>query len=241
MVRSGSNRSKSEGKASPSRERERRRRSRSRSRDHRRRSTSRRSRRSRRRSRSRGRSPLRHEKSSYDNMEIPETKPLSEWSLTFEERPAARRETERLDRHSGAKRETKPAWMTKGVGVGEKMFGEPVGIIKPGDDKPKQEAPAHDPMGDVYRSALAGDLSPARRSRRRSRRSRSRSRSRRRRSRSHRRRSTSRRRRSASHRRRSPSRRRSVSNKRSRSRSGSRQRQRSASPSPEKPKDMITL
>eukprot|EP00397_Hematodinium_sp_SG-2012_P055631 GEMP01068033.1.p1 GENE.GEMP01068033.1~~GEMP01068033.1.p1 ORF type:complete len:150 (+),score=35.35 GEMP01068033.1:66-515(+) len=113
-----------------------------------------------------GSPPLRHEKSSYDNMEIPDTKPLGEWNLQFEERqPTHRPDQGGLERHGGAKRETKPAWMTKGVGVGQKMFGEPTGMIKPGDNAPAQPPPAFDPMGEVYRSAMAKTKSSEPRSR----------------------------------------------------------------------------
>lgn len=38
-----------------------------------------------------------------------------------------------LARHRGAQRDTKPAWMTKGVGIGTEMFGESTGeLLKPG-------------------------------------------------------------------------------------------------------------
>mmetsp|Transcript_113757 Transcript_113757/g.178998 ORF Transcript_113757/g.178998 Transcript_113757/m.178998 type:complete len:242 (+) Transcript_113757:49-774(+) len=38
-----------------------------------------------------------------------------------------------LERHQGAERDTRPAWMTKGVGINQNMFGETKGdMIKPG-------------------------------------------------------------------------------------------------------------
>jgi len=79
------------------------------------------------------------------------------WNLKYDEGTSR----QRLGRHEGAKRNTQPAWMTKGMGIGTQMFGEPKGIIKPGD-KPGESAasPAcqqakddYDPMGDVFRAA----------------------------------------------------------------------------------------
>merc|ERR1719424_1925572 len=42
-------------------------------------------------------------------------------------------ERERLERHRGAQRDTRPAWMTKGCGVNKDFFGETKGdLVKPG-------------------------------------------------------------------------------------------------------------
>jgi len=121
--------------------------------------------RDRRRSRSpRRRSFGRHDSRSrggngqYSN-NAPEEK--KEWNLKFAE---TREDGPNLDRHRDATRSTKPAWMTKGVGVGEDMFGKPKGIIKPGDnpDGPAEAAPKfpdYDPMGDVFRDNVK-DLAP---------------------------------------------------------------------------------
>jgi len=75
------------------------------------------------------------------------------YNLKFEEQ----KEPARLARHEGAQRNNKPAWMTKGLGVGEEMFGKPKGIIKPGDEpgvekKAVDLQPGYDPMGDVFRT-----------------------------------------------------------------------------------------
>jgi len=109
--------------------------------------------RSQRRSRSRGNRRSRSRSRRRRSRSKP--KKLNDWNLTFEERDT--RESDKLTRHSGAKRDNKPAWMTKGVGVGEQMFGQPVGIIKPGDDIPIEPIvdDGTDPMGDVYREGLA--------------------------------------------------------------------------------------
>eukprot|EP00928_Gymnodinium_smaydae_P086708 TRINITY_DN71153_c0_g1_i1.p1 TRINITY_DN71153_c0_g1~~TRINITY_DN71153_c0_g1_i1.p1 ORF type:complete len:345 (+),score=112.43 TRINITY_DN71153_c0_g1_i1:59-1093(+) len=54
-----------------------------------------------------------------------------DWNLTFVEASG-----ERLERHAGAQRDARPAWMTKGVGIGIAMFGERgIGdeeLLKPG-------------------------------------------------------------------------------------------------------------
>lgn len=77
-----------------------------------------------------------------------------EWDLKYE----SRADDSKLDRHRDARRSMKPAWMTKGVGCGQDMFGTPTGIIKPGDDLLKDIKPRDpnepDPMGDVYRSVV---------------------------------------------------------------------------------------
>jgi hypothetical protein len=93
--------------------------------------------------RTRSRSPVRDDAKAKD------------WELKYEE---TRQTGSRLDRHEGARRNTKPAWMTKGLGVGQDMFGAPQGIIKPGDTPEKQPRSAkdlaYDPMGDVFRSVV---------------------------------------------------------------------------------------
>jgi len=78
------------------------------------------------------------------------------WELKYEETTSR----EGLERHAGAKRSTQPAWMTKGMGIGKEMFGEPVGLLKPGEKPMSAASPAvqqpkddYDPMGDVYRDA----------------------------------------------------------------------------------------
>jgi len=129
--------------------------------------------------RRRSRSPPRWESSttyrsgnsydSYDNgsysnknygndIPAPETKPLDQWKLKYTE---PEKVPEGLERHRDARRNLKPAWMTKGMGFGEDMFGKPKGIIKPGDvvndtqgEKPKPKFEDHDPMGDVFRKAM---------------------------------------------------------------------------------------
>jgi len=79
-----------------------------------------------------------------------------EWDLKFEDRDS--RKDPKLDRHREAKRDMKPAWMTKGVGCGNNMFGTPTGIIKPGDDQKVEAKPRDpnepDPMGDVYHNVI---------------------------------------------------------------------------------------
>merc|ERR1712083_146473 len=43
---------------------------------------------------------------------------------------------EPLERHRGAVRDTRPAWMTRGVGINKEMFGETTGdMVKPGITK----------------------------------------------------------------------------------------------------------
>lgn len=67
--------------------------------------------------------------------------------------------TTRLARHKGADRDTRPAWMTKGLGVGVEMFGEATGdLVKPGLTKQDVEAlekrgagEGADPFGDVFK------------------------------------------------------------------------------------------
>jgi len=72
---------------------------------------------------------------------------------------------EGLARHRGAQRDTKPAWMTKGLGIGTTMFGEATGeLLKPGLTKSRLEeierqAPdkvEHDPFGQVFCESSAG-------------------------------------------------------------------------------------
>lgn len=100
-------------------------------------------------------------------MVIPETKPLDQWNLNFTDPTPKEGEKPELSRHEGAKRCTKPAWMTKGMGVGKEMFGEPTGMMKPGDNKKPDAAkddgkPEYDPMGDVYRSVVKDAKIPSR-------------------------------------------------------------------------------
>eukprot|EP00929_Paragymnodinium_shiwhaense_P107381 TRINITY_DN73472_c0_g1_i1.p1 TRINITY_DN73472_c0_g1~~TRINITY_DN73472_c0_g1_i1.p1 ORF type:complete len:311 (-),score=74.76 TRINITY_DN73472_c0_g1_i1:78-1010(-) len=81
-----------------------------------------------------------------------------QWKLNFVDSTGPR-----LDRHEGAQRDAKPAWMTKGLGVGTKMFGE-VGsgkdeLLKPGmtrgalealEKKALTAATAPDPFAEVF-------------------------------------------------------------------------------------------
>lgn len=97
-----------------------------------------------------------YESNNRDRSRSPGNK-AERWNLKYDESTSR----QRLGRHEGAQRNTQPAWMTKGMGIGTQMFGEPKGIIKPGD-KPGESAasPAcqqpkddYDPMGDVFRAA----------------------------------------------------------------------------------------
>mmetsp|Transcript_76642 Transcript_76642/g.224979 ORF Transcript_76642/g.224979 Transcript_76642/m.224979 type:complete len:149 (-) Transcript_76642:178-624(-) len=64
----------------------------------------------------------------------------------------------RLQRHQGAERDTRPAWMTRGCGVNEEFFGETRGdLVKPGmtqadlerlEKKVRSDSP--DPLGDFF-------------------------------------------------------------------------------------------
>lgn len=64
-----------------------------------------------------------------------------------------------LERHEGAQRDNRPAWMTKGLGVGTEMFGEATGeLVKPGMTRTDVEAmearglrDGPDPFGDVFK------------------------------------------------------------------------------------------
>eukprot|EP00929_Paragymnodinium_shiwhaense_P003681 TRINITY_DN104298_c0_g1_i1.p1 TRINITY_DN104298_c0_g1~~TRINITY_DN104298_c0_g1_i1.p1 ORF type:complete len:513 (+),score=169.18 TRINITY_DN104298_c0_g1_i1:111-1649(+) len=68
-----------------------------------------------------------------------------------------------LARHEGAQRDTRPAWMTKGLGVGTAMLGEATGdLVKPGMTRQQLEAiearkgqpfDGPDPFGDVFKEA----------------------------------------------------------------------------------------
>lgn len=63
-----------------------------------------------------------------------------------------------LERHRGAVRDTKPAWMTKGLGVNTDMFGECSGeLMKPGmtktdlEEMEKRGNGGPDPFGEIFR------------------------------------------------------------------------------------------
>lgn len=64
-----------------------------------------------------------------------------------------------MDRHKGATRDTKPAWMSKGLGINTQMFGESTGeLMKPGLTKTdleelekKRDMPDRpDPFGEIF-------------------------------------------------------------------------------------------
>lgn len=67
-----------------------------------------------------------------------------------------------LDRHEGAQRDNRPAWMTKGLGVNEEIFGETTGdLVKPGmtradleaiEAKIGQRSDSPDPFADFFDS-----------------------------------------------------------------------------------------
>lgn len=69
-----------------------------------------------------------------------------------------REERKPLDRYAGAERDTRPAWMTQGVGINQQVFGETRGdLVKPGmtqadldrlESKVRSRSP--DPMGDFF-------------------------------------------------------------------------------------------
>jgi len=69
-----------------------------------------------------------------------------------------------LARHRGAQRDTRPAWMTKGLGIGTQMLGEATGeLVKPGLTKTELEqiearGPSHepDPFADVFSESSGG-------------------------------------------------------------------------------------
>lgn len=71
----------------------------------------------------------------------------------------------RLERHRGAVRDTRPAWMTKGVGIGTKMLGEATGeLLKPGLTRQALETLekegvrdlGKDPFGMIFRESAGG-------------------------------------------------------------------------------------
>jgi len=76
--------------------------------------------------------------------------------------PPAGSERGGLDRHKGAVRDNRPAWMTKGCGVGVEMFGEHKGdLVKPGltqamvddiESRKGQPVEGPDPFGDFFAS-----------------------------------------------------------------------------------------
>lgn len=79
------------------------------------------------------------------------------WNLTYVEQTG-----ERLERHTGAARDSRPAWMTKGLGVGAEMFGKQgTGkdeLLKPGltrgDLEELERRPndlSSDPFAEVFR------------------------------------------------------------------------------------------
>jgi len=71
-----------------------------------------------------------------------------------------------LDRHKDAVRDTKPAWMTKGFGVGVAMLGEATGeLVKPGMTKTdlermesdsKTKPVSSDPFADFFAETSGG-------------------------------------------------------------------------------------
>jgi len=70
-----------------------------------------------------------------------------------------------LTRHRGALRDTRPAWMTKGLGVGTEMFGEATGeLLKPGLTRTDLEELertgckdlGYDPFGQVFCESSGG-------------------------------------------------------------------------------------
>jgi len=75
------------------------------------------------------------------------------------------RERAPLERHSGAERDTRPAWMTKGVGINTEIFGETKGdLVKPGltkadveriEERLKQRGDSPDPLADFMNSSPA--------------------------------------------------------------------------------------
>lgn len=85
----------------------------------------------------------------------------------------ATQERKPLERHEGAQRDTRPAWMTKGVGVNTSMFGETKGdMLKPGMTKEMLEkleqtvrSNSPDPMSDFLKSANTSASPPRTRSR----------------------------------------------------------------------------
>jgi len=79
------------------------------------------------------------------------------WAPTTMENSQTR---EPLERHRGAERDTRPAWMTKGVGVNQEVFGDTKGdLVKPGMTKADLEkleqavrSDSPDPMRDFLSS-----------------------------------------------------------------------------------------
>jgi len=70
-----------------------------------------------------------------------------------------------LERHRGAQRDTKPAWMTSGVGIGTAILGESKGdLVKPGMTKSDLERIEKrvitdddpDPFRDVFNERTSG-------------------------------------------------------------------------------------
>jgi len=82
--------------------------------------------------------------------------------------PEAEQDAKAPDRE-GANRDTRPAWMTKGIGVGTKMLGEATGdLVKPGMTKAQFEelqkagvSDGPDPFGDVFREKKPVASEPA--------------------------------------------------------------------------------
>jgi len=70
-----------------------------------------------------------------------------------------------LERHQGAQRDNRPAWMTKGVGVGKEMFGEGSGdLLKPGltrEDLLAAEKRTLDDSGDPFAEVYKERPTPA--------------------------------------------------------------------------------
>merc|ERR1719161_2730206 len=83
---------------------------------------------SERRSRSRSRSPPRPSSGARPS---PRPSPSASEKLRQDAVPG-----ERLERHKDAQRDSRPAWMTRGVGVNKEFFGETKGdLVKPGMTK----------------------------------------------------------------------------------------------------------
>jgi len=97
-----------------------------------------------------------------ENDEPPEKKlKIEDPSETGKAESAETEERQPLERLVGASRDTQPAWMTKGMGIGTEMFGEATGeLIKPGVTKKdleeieKRGVPdGPDPFGEVFRES----------------------------------------------------------------------------------------
>jgi len=76
-----------------------------------------------------------------------------------------------LQRHEGAERDTRPAWATRGIGIGDALLGEAKGdLVKPGMtqadldelEKKQLDPDAPDPFGDVFRERRSAPRLPSR-------------------------------------------------------------------------------